>query len=113
MVQYGIPLLDTVLALAGPKALFNIELKPDSHPQALVRQVLELVDARQLEHRVLLSSFDHSALPLIKAQSSGVLTGLLYEDPLPDPVALACRLQADLWSCSVSPTGRKTIRRNI
>jgi len=95
MATYGIPLLDTILALGAGKVLFNIELKPDSHPEALVRQVLNLVASYHLEHRVLLSSFDHSSLPLIKAQNSGVLTGLLYEDHLPDLVALARRLQAD------------------
>ncbi len=33
--RYGIPLLDTVLAMAAGKALFNIELKPESRPDSL------------------------------------------------------------------------------
>jgi glycerophosphoryl diester phosphodiesterase len=93
--RYGIPLLDTVLAMAAGKVLFNIELKPENRPDSLVLTVLALIDSHRLQRQVLLSSFDHDVLPLVKAQNSELLTGLLYEDRLPDPVALACRLQAD------------------
>ncbi|MDR3589521.1 MAG: glycerophosphodiester phosphodiesterase family protein [Negativicutes bacterium] len=95
LVQYGIPLLDTVLALGSEKVLFNIELKPDSRPESLVRLVLDLIGSHRLELQVLLSSFDQIALQLIKKRNSSILTGLLYEDRLPDPAALARRLQAD------------------
>jgi len=88
------PLAD-ILELGREKTFFNIELKPDTCPQALVREVLLQIRSRQLERQVLISSFDHDLLPLVKVEQLATLTGLLYERPLPDAVGYAKFFRAD------------------
>lgn len=93
--QQGVPLLEQVLQQNCTKIFFNIELKPTGNPAELVRETLAVISAHQLEHRVLLSSFEHKVLPIIKKEKPAILTGLLYEEALADPIGLALSLRAD------------------
>lgn len=92
--SYGVPALATVLAL-GAGRLYNVELKPDGDGGALALAATTVIGALRLEERVLVSSFDHDVLPLVKALSPALLTGLLYEERLADPVARARAVGAD------------------
>lgn len=92
---YGVPTLATVLGLGAGRTFFNIELKTGDDAPELVAAVAAMVEALRLERQALVSSFDHDALLLIKAAAPAVLTGLLYERPLPDPVGYARERGAD------------------
>lgn len=92
---YGVPALATVLAMGAGRTLFNIELKADDDGGELAAAVCAAVGALRLERQTLVSSFDHGLLPLVKALSPAVLTGVLYEEPLADPLAYARDLGAD------------------
>jgi glycerophosphoryl diester phosphodiesterase len=92
---YGVPALATVLALGAGRTYFNIELKTDYDAADLVAVVLDVVAALHLERHVLVSSFDHGALPLVKARDPAILTGLLYEERLSDPIAYAREYDVD------------------
>ncbi|MDR7869127.1 MAG: glycerophosphodiester phosphodiesterase family protein [Sporomusaceae bacterium] len=92
---YGIPALATVLALGAGRTYFNIELKTDGDASALAAAVINVVGALRLERHILVSSFDHDALPLIKTATPAVLTGVLYEEPLSDPAGYARERGAD------------------
>ncbi len=91
---YGVPSLATVLASEAGH-LYNVELKADGDAAALAAAVATVVGTLRLERRVLISSFDHAVLPLVKAFVPAVLTGVLYERPLADPAAYARALGAD------------------
>lgn len=93
--SYGVPALATVLALGAGRTCFNIELKTDYDAADLVAKVLDVVAALRLERHVLISSFDHCALPLVKARMPAIITGLLYEERISDPVACAREYGAD------------------
>ncbi len=92
---YGVPALATVLALGKGRTFFNVELKEAAGGAALAQATAAAIAALRLEKRTLVSSFDHSLLPAIKQLCPAVLTGLLYEEPLPAPIARAQALGAD------------------
>lgn len=92
---YGIPALATILGLGAGRTYFNVELKTDSDAPRLAAAVVNVIAALRLERHILVSSFDHDALPLIKASAPAVLTGVLYENPLADPAGYARERGAD------------------
>jgi glycerophosphoryl diester phosphodiesterase len=92
---YGVPALATVLGLGAGRTFFNVELKTDGDASELATAVVNVIEALRLEQQILVSSFDHDALPLIKAASPAVLTGVLYENPLADPAGYARERGAD------------------
>ena len=92
---YGVPALATVLAAGAGAVFFNIELKPADDACALATAVVETVAALRLERQVLISSFDQAALPAVKRLAPALLTGLLYEERLADPVGRAISLGAN------------------
>ncbi len=92
---YGVPALSTVLGLGTGRTLFNVELKSDDDRPELAAAVIAVIGALRLERHVLVSSFDHDALSLVKAGAPFILTGVLYESPLPDPVGYARERGAD------------------
>ena len=92
---YGVPALATVLGLGAGRTYFNVELKTDGDSSELAAAVADVIAALRLEHHILVSSFDHDSLPLIKAASPALLTGILYETRLTDPVGYARERGAD------------------
>ncbi|MDT8900467.1 glycerophosphodiester phosphodiesterase [Anaeroselena agilis] len=92
---YGVPALATVLGLGTGRIFFNVELKPDGDAPELTAQVLGLIKTLHLERYTLVSSFDHMALAQIKTSAPSILTGLLYESPLTDPIGYAQDLGAE------------------
>lgn len=92
---YGVPTLANLLALGAGRTFFNIELKSDGDADALTETTMAAVSARGLTEQVLVSSFDHTLLPLVKTIAPTAMTGVLYETPLADPVGYAEELGAD------------------
>ena len=78
------PTLREVLAWAGEDMLLNIELKSQSlGTDGVEQKVISLVREHQMEHRVVLSSFNPLALRRAKQMAPDVHTGLLYAGDLP------------------------------
>ncbi len=81
-----IPTLAEVLDGVGRRILINIEIKPEAFepadpPDAIERQVAELVQARHLEGRVLLSSFESRVLARLAERQNSPALAVLSERP--------------------------------
>lgn len=92
LAEYGVPALAEVLALGAGRTFFNIELKADAGGAALTAAALAAVDGLDLAAHILVSSFDHPLLAVVKSLKPAVPTGLLYEERLADPVGRAREL---------------------
>jgi glycerophosphoryl diester phosphodiesterase len=95
LADYGVPTLAAVLALGAGKTFFNIEVKPAGDYAALTDATLTAVDRLGLAPAVLISSFAPAVLPLAKRLHPEILTGLLYEEHLAQPVETAVKLGAN------------------
>lgn len=79
-----IPTLEEALDVLGERAIINIELKNRmAHQTGLEVRVVELVQQRRLEQRVILSSFDPLAIWRVKRLAPSLVTGLLYAPDMP------------------------------
>ena len=84
-----IPTLGQVLEAMRGRLLVNIEIKSeafeaDGPEDAVERQVVELVQARQMADDVVISSFEWQVLANIHAMAPGIALGLLSETPADD-----------------------------
>lgn len=74
-----IPLLSEVLAEAKGKIKLLLDLKPYGEGEALVREVVALVSAFEMEEDVYIQSFDSKSLALIRALNPDIRIGqILY-----------------------------------
>lgn len=87
----------------------NIELKSDVFPYPkMVEKVLDIISERQMEERVILSSFDHSAIQLVKTLNPQIKTGALFMEVLVHPLNYIRKIPADalhvFFPTAVRPT---------
>ena len=99
-----VPTLAQVLELLEPSPmLVNVEIKalPRMYP-GIAAQVLDCLRHHGMEHRTLLSSFDHEQLSTARALSSRAATAVLTSDRLARPARYLELLDADAYhpSCS-------------
>jgi len=77
-VGLKIPLLEEVVKMArASNVILCIELKDYFHPDRLVEATLAAVSEARMMERVVLASFDHAALTLVKKLAPQVQTALL------------------------------------
>jgi glycerophosphoryl diester phosphodiesterase len=79
-----VPLLEEALHIAGGGTGVNIELKFDSrreHPGPLVRRVRDIVRGFRHRESLLVSSFHHGALALLRSVAPDIDTGILVYPP--------------------------------
>jgi glycerophosphoryl diester phosphodiesterase len=102
-----IPLLQEVLELTRGRVGLNIEIKPVLNralAEVIVRGCLEVVQRYRAHNWVLLTSFQHSLLHVIRRRDASALVGLLYH-PFHhagvSPIRLAQRLEARVAVCAV------------
>jgi len=103
--QYGsgeirLPTLRETLELAAAAGMMvNIELKtlPRQYP-GLAKETVELVQAMDLETRVLISSFDHEQLVIVRQLSQVIPTGVLTSDRIARPADYLRLLDADAYN---------------
>lgn len=91
------PLLEEVLPWAQKEGLsLNIELKAGSrfYPH-IEKKLLSLIVQHHMKERVIVSSFDHHALQLLKSLDEEIKTGILYTAALVDPWDYAQKIKAD------------------
>jgi len=81
-----VPSLEQVLDAVKDRLLVNIEIKPEafeslSPADAVERQVMALVRAKQMANDVLVSSFEWQILENMRALDPGIALGLLSDTP--------------------------------
>lgn len=96
----------------------NIELKSDIFPyDGMVEKVMALIFEMQLESRVILSSFDHSAIQLVKKLAPSIETGALLMEVLVNPLEYIRNIPADafhiLFPATVRPSMREVIENGV
>ncbi len=101
-----IPTLEEVFVECGGQIVINVELKPEGFeeqdvPDAVERQVLQLVERYTLQKSVILSSFEHRFFPRIRQNHSLLPIALLFENL---PEAQAVIAQCEEWQAqAVNP----------
>jgi len=96
-----IPTLAEVFdVLADSGLTINIELKNTvvAYP-GIEEKVLAMIDERDWEHRIVISSFNHMSLTRIRGLGSLVSTGLLFGDYLYQPWSYA----KEVWATALHP----------
>ena len=96
-----IPTLDEVFDLLDDsQMMINIEIKDSRVPYpGLDEKVLEMIDQRDWEYRINMSSFNHITLAHIRQIGSLVYTGVLFQDVLYEPWNYAHQL----WATGLHP----------
>lgn len=98
--EIRIPTLKQTLELAERTGMMvNIELKtqPELHP-GLAEAVVKLVERMGMEHRVLISSFDHAQLVNVRKLTKIIATAVLTGGRIENPVAYLQSLDADAYN---------------
>lgn len=98
-----VPLLEELLdwakkqlSLLGFPLSVVIEIKNEPvHYLKIEEKVIETVKKTQMEDRVILISFDHEVVKKAKSLNPKILTGILYNRPLEDPLKRAKEVGAD------------------
>lgn len=98
--EVKIPTLTETLALAQELELMvNIELKsPVDDPETFVTGVLNAVKALGMEQAVLISSFDHGLLTLLRQKTIRIQTAALSDLPIKAPVSYLRKLNATAYN---------------
>jgi glycerophosphoryl diester phosphodiesterase len=94
-----LPTLKQTLAFALEKSLLvNIEIKslPRMYP-GIADAVVDLVENMAMQSNVLISSFDHLQLQLVRQHSKKIATGVLTSDRMVDPAKYLDLLDADAF----------------
>lgn len=91
-----IPTLEEVLEIIKVAGIMlNIELKTDEiHYEGIEKDVIDLVNKYDLKDKVILSSFNHESIKIVREIDNEIKTGLLYEKPIKDIINYANRLGA-------------------
>ncbi|MCM3711249.1 glycerophosphodiester phosphodiesterase [Sporosarcina luteola] len=114
-----IPTLAEVLDVFNPTDhKLNIELKSDIFPyEGMVEKVLDLIAERQMESRIIISSFDHSAVRTVKRFNPQIETAALFMEVLVHPVDYLNKIPADalhiLFPAALRPTIAEVINSGM
>lgn len=96
----------------------NIELKSDIFPyEGMVVKVLDLLAEKQLESRVIISSFDHAAIQSVKQLNPKIETAALFMEVLVHPLDYLKKIPADalhvLFPAAIRPTMAEVINSGM
>ncbi len=85
--------------VAEHRWLIDVEIKPTegTDPEALARDLLDLIEETGTAERVMVSSFDHGFLRAVKELDPTIPTGVLSVFAPLDPLAYLNDLQADVY----------------
>lgn len=95
-----VPTLEEVLLSIGKRALLNVELKPDTRRERLVRHVVTAVARFDLFESVVFSSFDPESIRMLRDLVPGARLGVLCT---PDDREAAFELAADVRAENLHP----------
>jgi glycerophosphoryl diester phosphodiesterase len=99
--QQRVPTLEEVFNLLSDTGMMiNVEIKDSvvAYP-GIVEKVLAVIDQRDWEYRVIVSSFNHLTLARIRQIGSLVSTGVLFQDVLYEPWNYAHQI----WATALHP----------
>ncbi|TFF95326.1 glycerophosphodiester phosphodiesterase [Candidatus Thorarchaeota archaeon] len=85
-----VPLLSEALDIASGRSGVNIELKVLD----IEERAVDLVVEKEMSDSVLVSSFFHESLRVIRKSAKSLPTGVLYNQPLEEPIQYALQLGA-------------------
>jgi len=114
-----IPTLAEVLdVFESTEHKLNIELKSDIFPyEGMVEKALDFIAERRLEARVILSSFDHSAIQIVKRLNPHLETAALFMEVLVHPLDYIRNIPADalhiLFPAALRPTLAEVINSGM
>lgn len=93
-----IPTLDEVLDIFSETTHhINIELKSDIFPyEGMAKKVVELIHKKGFDSRVVISSFDHETIQLVKQLAPHLETGALFMEVLVSPLDYIRKIPADV-----------------
>jgi glycerophosphoryl diester phosphodiesterase len=110
-----IPTLRQVMELLPPRVDLNIEMKTDGEPRqrlALEEACILAIMEKKLEHRTIVSSFDHAFLKRFHHLFPAIRTGALHlpvQDASHTPSRLAQTLGTSAFICSRSQLTKKMV----
>ena len=113
--EIKLPSLKQTLELAQCLDLMvNIELKtlPRMYP-GMTEAVVNLIEALNMEHRVLISSFDHQQLQIVRQRTEIIATAVLTGDRMVNPVAYLKLLDADAYHPGLDSLGFNGVERKL
>ena len=92
-------LLECIDCARGLRLLLNVEIKstPRSDADVLARRVVELIETAGAAEVVVVSSFDHQVLLVLRQHSHRLATAVLTSQHCSDPVRLAESLGVDAY----------------
>jgi glycerophosphoryl diester phosphodiesterase len=111
--EIKLPTLKQTLELASSLDLMvNIELKtlPRMYP-GMTNAVINLIEVLAMEHRVLISSFDHQQLQQVRQRTEIIATGVLTSDRMVNPGAYLRLLDADAFNPGMDSLGFNSVQR--
>ncbi|MGR9086809.1 MAG: glycerophosphodiester phosphodiesterase [Gammaproteobacteria bacterium] len=113
--EIGLPTLEQTLAFARNSGLLvNIELKmlPRMYP-GLTDAVIDLVNAMGMASSVLISSFDHEQLAVVRRLSTVIATAVLTGERLACPGKYLQWLDADAYHPGTDTLGLASVTRRL
>jgi glycerophosphoryl diester phosphodiesterase len=113
--EIRLPTLKQALELARDNDMMvNVELKalPRMYP-GLTDAAVEQIEALGMENRVLISSFDHEQLLVVRRRSNSIATGVLTGDRIAKPGAYLQLLDADAYHPSCDSMGFGSLSRKL
>lgn len=110
-----IPTLGEVLdVFVGTNHLINIELKTDVFPyEGIESLVIKEVSMHQMTERVIISSFNHESLQIVKQIAPYIETAALFEELLTDFTTYTSQTSANAIHVKFSAAIRKSVRNAL
>ncbi|MFV2071941.1 MAG: glycerophosphodiester phosphodiesterase [Thermoanaerobaculales bacterium] len=109
-----IPTLDQVLEAVDGRILLNVEIKSKAVPDGVAGTVAAAIQARGMEHQVIVSSFSSQALGEMRSAAPEISTAVLYNPKLHrgmDPVEIVTGLGASMLNVKASRLTDEMLRR--
>jgi len=113
--EIRLPTLKQTLELAKNLDLMvNIEIKtlPRMYP-GIAEAIVKLVEALSMEHRVLISSFDHTQLQKVRQRTKVIATAVLSSDRLVNLASYLHMLDADAYHPGCDSLGFGSVNREL
>lgn len=111
-IECHIPTLEEVLKLIkGKDITLNIELKTDEiHYDGIESDVISLINEYKLNKQIILSSFNHDSIKIVKSLDSSIKTGILYDKQIENVINYAKSLEVDALHPDLRLVSRELIQ---
>lgn len=109
--ECGISTLEEIILLIKDESIIlNIELKTDEiHYKGIEENVINLIKKYEIEKKIILSSFNHQSIKIVKKIDEKIKTGALYHYEISNVIQYAKELKAD----AIHPNGKLVTKELI